>query len=121
VRLGGLDPDNSNAFPRAIVMHQASYAAPAHVTRWGRLGRSNGCFAFGPEVFPSAMYRLAGGRLLYADTLGIGADGEDVTVPSQEPVDFEAAVAERRASGVAEEFNREAAIPPELLPPAGPE
>lgn len=97
VRLGGLDSDNSNAFPRAIVMHPASYATPEHVERWGRLGRSNGCFAFGPEVFPQALYRLAGGRLIFADTLGIGEQGELVATPAQEPVDFETAVAERRA------------------------
>lgn len=97
VRLGGLDNDNSNAFPRAIVMHPASYATPEHVERWGRLGRSNGCFAFGPEVFPQALYRLAGGRLIFADTLGIGEQGELVATPAQEPVDFETAVAERRA------------------------
>ena len=88
VRLGGLDPDNSNAFPRAIVMHSASYATPEHVARWGRLGRSNGCFAFGPEVFPQALTRLMGGRLLYADSLGIGASGEDVARPFQPQVDF---------------------------------
>lgn len=118
VRLGGLDSDNSNAFPRAIVMHPASYATPEHVSRWGRLGRSNGCFAFGPEVFPQTLYRLAGGRLIFADTLGIGADGEPVSAPVQQAVDFESAVAQRQASGAAEEFNRNAAIPPELLPPA---
>lgn len=90
VRLGGLDADNSNAFPRAIVMHQASYASPEHAAKWGRLGRSNGCFAFGPEVFSEAMLRLAGGRLIYADVLGIGAAGEDVIAPPQPLVDFAA-------------------------------
>ncbi len=93
VRLGGLDPDNSNAFPRAIVMHPASYATPEHVARWGKLGRSNGCFAFGPEVFPQALTRLMGGRLLYADALGIGANGEDVMRPTQSTPDFAAMAA----------------------------
>ena len=102
VRLGGLDETNSNAFPRAIVMHQANYAAPDHVARWGRLGRSNGCPAFGPETFPDVLYRLRGGRLIFADTLGIGADGADVAMPPQAPVDFEAAIAERRAANMAE-------------------
>ena len=96
VRLGGLDEDNSEAFPRAIVMHAASYAAPSHVERWGRLGRSNGCFAFGPETFPQALYRLRGGRLLFADTLGIGSGGEDLPRPQQDVPNFEAAIAERR-------------------------
>ncbi|WP_338241428.1 murein L,D-transpeptidase catalytic domain-containing protein [Aurantiacibacter hainanensis] len=102
VRLGGLDRSNSNAFPRAIVMHKADYATPEHVARWGRLGRSNGCFAYGPDVFPQAMSRLMGGRLLYAETLGIGPDGRDVARPSQQPVDFEAAVA-RRNGGAGEQ------------------
>ena len=47
IRLEGLEADNSNALDRAIVMHRADYAEPAHVARWGRLGRSNGCFAMG--------------------------------------------------------------------------
>jgi len=88
VRLGGLDQDNSNAFPRAIVMHAASYATQDHVDRWGKLGRSNGCFAFGPKIFPQALTRLMGGRLLFADKLGIGEDGEDIARPSQLPVSF---------------------------------
>lgn len=97
VRLGGLDADNSNAFPRAIVMHAADYATPAHVERWGRLGRSNGCFAFGPESFKAALIRLAGGRLLFADRLGIGVDGEDGPIPPQAPVDFAAFAAANTA------------------------
>jgi hypothetical protein len=72
VRLGGLDPDNSNALERAIVMHSAAYCTEAHVERWGRLGRSNGCFAMSPEDFLFALAQLSGGRLLYADQLYLG-------------------------------------------------
>ena len=97
VRLGGLDESNSNAFPRAIVMHAASYSTPEHVARWGRLGRSNGCFAFAPDIFPQALVRLAGGRLLFADTLGIGPSGADIARPAQEPVDFHRLAANNRA------------------------
>ena len=71
IRLGGLDPDNSNALDRAIVMHAADYARPEHVNRWGRLGRSNGCFAMAPDDFLWALTQLSGGRLIYADRLGI--------------------------------------------------
>lgn len=71
IRLGGLDPDNSNSFERAIVMHAADYARPEHVERWGRLGRSNGCFAMAPDDFMWALTRLSGGRLIYADRLDI--------------------------------------------------
>lgn len=72
VRLGGLDPDNSNALERLIVMHSAEYARPEHVERWGKLGRSNGCFAFSPDDFLFALANLSGGRLLFADTLNLG-------------------------------------------------
>ena len=72
VRLGSLDPDNSNTFERAIVIHPAVYATEAHVARWGRLGRSNGCFALAPDDFLIALAQLSGGRLLFADRLGLG-------------------------------------------------
>ena len=69
IRLGGLDPDNSNALDRAIVMHSAEYATPAFVDAHGVLGRSNGCFAMAPNDFMFALTRLAGGRLIFADKL----------------------------------------------------
>lgn len=72
VRLGGLDPDNSHALERAIVMHSAAYCTEEHVERWGRLGRSNGCFAMAPDDFLFALAQLSGGRLLYADQLYLG-------------------------------------------------
>ena len=71
IRLGGLDAENSNALPRYIVAHPAEYATQAHVDRWGRLGRSNGCFAMDPADFNEALWNLSGGRLLYADRLAI--------------------------------------------------
>lgn len=71
VRLGGLDPDNSNALERAIVMHSAGYASPEHVAKWGKLGRSDGCFAMSPTDFNEALWHLSGGRLLYAERLGL--------------------------------------------------
>lgn len=71
IRLGGLEPDNSHALDRAIVMHSAWYAEPQMVEKWGKLGRSNGCFAMAPDDFREALWNLSGGRLLYADKLGI--------------------------------------------------
>ena len=71
IRLEGLEGDNSNALDRAIVMHPASYAAPSHITRWGKLGRSEGCFAMAPEQFNEALWHLSGGRLLYADRINL--------------------------------------------------
>ncbi len=72
VRLGSLDVDNSNTFERAIVMHAADYCTQAQVDRWGRLGRSNGCFALDPADFMFALQSLGGGRLIFADRLGLG-------------------------------------------------
>ena len=71
IRLGGLDAENSNALDRAIVMHSAAYASPSFVAQHGMLGRSNGCFAMAQGDFPYALVQLSGGRLLYADKLGL--------------------------------------------------
>ena len=71
IRMGGLDADNSNALQRAIVMHQAWYAAPDMLTKWGKLGRSDGCLAMAPDDFNFALTQLSGGRVIYADKLGI--------------------------------------------------
>lgn len=89
VRLGGLDSTNNNAFDRAIVMHRAQYAEPAHIDRWGRLGRSNGCFAMGEEQFKIALLNLSGGRLLYADSLGWSEDGTLAQAPTLDLTDSE--------------------------------
>lgn len=75
VRLGGLDPTNEAALRRYIVMHRAKYAEPEHLARYGRMGRSNGCFAMGEEDFKLALLKLSGGRLLFADSLGLQEDG----------------------------------------------
>lgn len=84
VRLEGLDRTNSNALSRAIVMHRADYAEPSHVERYGRMGRSNGCFAMSDADFKIALLRLAGGRLLFCDKIGIGPSGETVTEPPKD-------------------------------------
>ncbi len=70
IRLLGLDPDNATALERAIVMHPANYASAGHLQRFGKLGRSEGCFAMGPENFNEALWNLSGGRLLFADRIG---------------------------------------------------
>ncbi len=83
VRLGGLDQSNEAALRRYIVMHRARYAEPSHISRWGRLGRSNGCFALGEEQFRIALLNLSGGRLLFADSLGLQDDGRMLTREQQ--------------------------------------
>lgn len=72
IRLGGLSSDNSNVLDRAIVLHPAWYANPDMLEKWGKLGRSDGCFAMGEGDFKEALWHLSGGRLIYADRLGLG-------------------------------------------------
>ena len=69
IRLEGMERDNSNALQRAIVMHPAAYAAPQHIAKFGKLGRSEGCFAMAPGDFNQALVHLSNGRLLYADRI----------------------------------------------------
>jgi hypothetical protein len=63
----GLDWTNNNAEARAIVIHSAWYAEPGMLAAHGKLGRSQGCFAFSRNDQWSVMKRLAGGRMIYAD------------------------------------------------------
>ncbi len=69
MRLEGLDPDNHTAFDRAIVVHEAWYAAPDMIGKWGKLGRSEGCFAVPPGLNKDMLYHLGGGRLIFADKI----------------------------------------------------
>ena len=69
MRVKGLDPSNSNAETRAIVIHTAWYAEPAQVQAQGRLGRSEGCFALPNASLQEVLARLGPGRFLYADRL----------------------------------------------------
>ncbi|WP_265569369.1 murein L,D-transpeptidase catalytic domain family protein [Sphingomicrobium nitratireducens] len=69
MKLQGLDFTNSNAFARAIVMHPAWYAEKDMIAKHGKLGRSEGCFAFGSRDHWLLMNRLGDGRLIYADKL----------------------------------------------------
>jgi L,D-transpeptidase catalytic domain len=71
MRLAGLDPDNSNAEDRAIVIHGAWYANPEMITQWGKLGRSEGCFAFPEDNLMEILARLGPGRLIFADKLSL--------------------------------------------------
>jgi hypothetical protein len=66
MRLLGLDRTNSNALDRAIVVHGAWYVGEDILQRHGRLGRSEGCFAFAEAEVHTIMNRLGPGRLLIA-------------------------------------------------------
>ena len=69
MKVHGLDWSNSNAESRAIVIHNAWYAEPEMISIHGKLGRSEGCFAFSRADQHKVMSRLAGGRMIYADKL----------------------------------------------------
>src|SRR5579863_3885600 len=67
LRLEGLDPSNSNAAARALVVHAAWYVSDSMVGRCGMLGRSQGCFAVAHSSLDEVLAMLPPGRLLYAD------------------------------------------------------
>ena len=69
MKVNGLDWSNNNAMARAIVIHNAWYAEPEMVEIHGKLGRSQGCFAFSRADQWNVMQRLGDGRLIYADKL----------------------------------------------------
>jgi hypothetical protein len=66
-RLIGLDPSNDNAEARAIVIHGAWYVSEEMVRQHGKLGRSEGCFAFAEDRLDKVLELLGPGRLIYAD------------------------------------------------------
>jgi hypothetical protein len=66
MRVRGLDWSNSNAHARAIVIHPAWYAEPAHLATHGLLGRSEGCFAMSRTSLNQTLNRLSPGHFLYA-------------------------------------------------------
>jgi L,D-transpeptidase catalytic domain len=72
MRLDGLDFDNYTARDRAIVVHGAWYAERDMIAKYGKLGRSEGCFAFAQGELPQVLSLIGPGRLLFADKLQIG-------------------------------------------------
>lgn len=65
-RLIGLEPQNETAMARAIVIHGAWYCEPGVLKQTGKLGRSEGCFAFSQSDVELVLERLPEGSLLYA-------------------------------------------------------
>lgn len=66
IRLDGLDPTNSEAEARAIVVHGAAYVSAEMARTTGKIGRSEGCFAFAQADLPQVLDRLGPGRLILA-------------------------------------------------------
>jgi L,D-transpeptidase catalytic domain len=67
MRLEGLDPSNSNATSRAIVVHGAWYVSEDMIGQHGMLGRSEGCLAVANSSLDEILTSLGPGRLIYAD------------------------------------------------------
>lgn len=65
-RIDGLEPSNSNARARAVVIHGADYVSEATIKKYGRAGRSEGCFALPNDVVQKVIGQLKGGSLLLA-------------------------------------------------------
>ncbi len=66
-RLIGLDAENDQAEARAIVIHPAWYVSQSLIAEQGKIGRSQGCFAFSQGDIGEILQRVAPGSLLYAD------------------------------------------------------
>jgi hypothetical protein len=69
MKVHGLDWTNNNAENRAIVIHNAWYAEPEMIGIHGKLGRSEGCFAFSRADQWKVMSKLAGGRMIFAEKI----------------------------------------------------
>lgn len=67
MRLDGLDPSNSKARDRAIVVHAASYVSRDMAKRMGKVGRSQGCFAFEECDLRPVLEFLGDGRMIWAE------------------------------------------------------
>lgn len=65
-RVLGLDPENDAAEVRGIVIHAASYVDPGFARDYGRIGRSQGCFAVSDGEIGHVLDLLAPGRMLFA-------------------------------------------------------
>lgn len=65
-RLVGLDPENSLALDRGIVIHAASYVDANMAHTQGRIGRSQGCFAVSAAAIDAVLSRLGPGSLIFA-------------------------------------------------------
>jgi hypothetical protein len=67
LRLHGLEHGyNDNAESRAIVVHGAVYANPSFIRKYGRLGRSLGCFALPEANYKRIISLIKNGTLIFS-------------------------------------------------------
>lgn len=68
-RLIGLDPTNSNAQERGLVIHAADYVSDELAKSTGKIGRSEGCLAVSPADLKLVLDQLGPRCLIYADRI----------------------------------------------------
>jgi len=120
MRLDGLEPTNSNARARAIVVHGADYVSPEIIRRTGRIGRSDGCLAVENRYATEVATALTGGSLVLAwsstaSRAGLArfvanVDGGEVWSELEPPEAFVGARATETAAALAEQIERSAKI-----------
>lgn len=67
LRLQGLEPGfNDNVEKRGIVVHGAEYADDPFIQQFGRLGRSDGCFALPVSSYNNIINYIEDGTLIFA-------------------------------------------------------
>ena len=64
MRLDGLEPSNSNARDRFVVVHGADYVSSGWIAKTGRIGRSDGCPALEVSRTREVIDALHGGSLM---------------------------------------------------------
>ncbi|WP_340691923.1 murein L,D-transpeptidase catalytic domain-containing protein [Hyphomonas sp.] len=65
LRLDGLDETDKSSRDRAIVIHAADYAEPDFLSRFGKLGRSNGCIVFSKADLKRFLAEVPKGTLMF--------------------------------------------------------
>jgi hypothetical protein len=67
LKVHGLEPGiNSNAYARAIEIHPAGYVTQSDITKYGRIGRTYGCFGLNPHIAERIVNETKGGSVLFA-------------------------------------------------------
>lgn len=94
LNLYGMEPSNSNAATRDIVMHGAAYAGSDFAKKNGRLGRSWGCPALPPQVMKKVLKTVPEGSVIYAyhqelaQAMLSTPDLQEIKVQDEEDIDL---------------------------------
>lgn len=107
LRLHGVDPSNSKAAERDIVMHSAKYVSYNFLKQTGRLGRSWGCPAISAELMKRINSTFKDGGLIYAYHKDLAAQAmktgkllEDKSINDDADIDYDGEEESDRAKNV---------------------